>query len=445
MPKKKNSPKRISAISVEGYKSLGKEAKINLAPLTVLCGVNSSGKSSFFQPFLLLKQTQEAAFNPQGVLLNGPNIQFHEAKEILAELKKGQRAKKLKVGFYFSDGTSIKNLYGKTKESSFDLLQTDTVVNGERTVIGLTSSKETLNNFFKKSLEDRDLARFLKTNNLEPHIEKKRGFFDIIHIISLKKRGGKTKGGIAVGLGEYSEAVHLARRFIDFLHVPGIRGNPERNYRFTATKGRYVGRFEDYTASIVFQWKHSSDSTDKNKLKELKRLLKKLELTTSINAQRISDVYVALEVGVLPVAKNSKLSPINIADVGFGVSQVLPILVALIEAKKEQVVYIEQPELHLHPRAQSVLAEILVEFAQKGRVVVIETHSSIMLRKMQSLIAQKKLSKDDVSFNWFNMGEDGISQVQAADLDNKGRYGDWPQDFDDVYLDVESEFIRYAG
>ena len=69
----------------------------------------------------------------------------------------------------------------------------------------------------------------------------------------------------------------------------------------------------------------------------------------------------------------------NIADVGFGVSQVLPVLVALRAADRGRLVYLEEPEIDLHPRAQTKLADILADAAKRGVRVVAETHSTLLL------------------------------------------------------------------
>jgi predicted ATPase len=70
----------ITSISVAGYKSLAKEQTIEIRPLTILAGANSSGKSSIMQPLLLLKQTLDAQYDPGPLLLDGPNVNFTSAE-----------------------------------------------------------------------------------------------------------------------------------------------------------------------------------------------------------------------------------------------------------------------------------------------------------------------------------------------------------------------------
>ena len=77
----KNEDQGFTALSVSGFKSLRKESRIEIRPLTILAGANSSGKSSMMQPLLLLKQTLEASYDPGLLLLNGPNAKFTSVNE----------------------------------------------------------------------------------------------------------------------------------------------------------------------------------------------------------------------------------------------------------------------------------------------------------------------------------------------------------------------------
>src|SRR5229473_1712071 len=80
----------ITRITVGGFKSIVQEQSIEIKPLTILAGANSSGKSSIMQPLLLLKQTLEAAYDPGALLLNGPNVKFTSADQLLCRGVKGE-------------------------------------------------------------------------------------------------------------------------------------------------------------------------------------------------------------------------------------------------------------------------------------------------------------------------------------------------------------------
>ena len=227
----------------------------------------------------------------------------------------------------------------------------------------------------------------------------------------------------------------------NLIHLPGLRGNPERNYSVAAVGATFPGTFENYTASIIAEWAEQDDS----KLEALREDLRRLKLTSTVSAERINDAQVELQVGLsLELPEGQKYADmVNIADVGFGMSQVLPVVVALHVAQPGQIVYIEQPELHLHPRAQFAMAEVLAGAARRGVRVVAETHSSLILMGVQTLIAESELDPELVKLHWFSR-ENGSTRVTPADLDTAGRFGDWPVDFDDVSLEAQNRYLNAA-
>lgn len=224
----------------------------------------------------------------------------------------------------------------------------------------------------------------------------------------------------------------------NLIHVPGVRGNPQRAYQTSAVERVFPGTFENYIASIIQNWQSKKDK----QLLQLTRNLSRLGLTKKIQANSLNEAEVELQVG-RSLASGSK-EMVSIADVGFGVSQILPVLVALLVAKPEQLVYIEQPEIHLHPRAQVALAEILIDAANRGVRVVIETHSELLLLAIQSLVSENKIRPDQVRLHWFTRLENGASKITSAELDETGAFGDWPEDFGEVSLGLHDRYLSAA-
>lgn len=163
-----------------------------------------------------------------------------------------------------------------------------------------------------------------------------------------------------------------------------------------------------------------------------------------VKAHRVDATRIELLVGLLPTSPDEK-DLVNITDVGSGVSQVLPILVALLIAEEGQLVYLEEPEAHLHPRAQTALAEVIADAAKRGVRVVLETHSSLLLLGVQTLVAEGKLAPELVKLHWFERDpESGITKITSADLDERGAFGEWPEDFADVELKADRRYLDAA-
>ena len=237
--------------------------------------------------------------------------------------------------------------------------------------------------------------------------------------------------------GFYSVTYKLASNISDIIHLPRLRANPERAYKLAYPHPWYPGTFENYAANLIHEWQQTKDE----RLKTLTDALHILGLTGKVSAKRIGDISIQLQVGRLLHDRVGETDMVSVADMGFGVSQVLPVLVALIAANPGQLVYLEQPELHLHPRAQVALAQVLADAAKRGVRVVVETHSSLLLLGIQTLVAEGGLSPELVKLHWFTRQEDGVTEVDSVDLDEAGTYGDWPVDFDDVDLGTQSRYL----
>ena len=112
----------ITEIVVSGYKSIRDEVSLQITPLTLLAGANSSGKSSFMQPILLLKQTLEASYDPGALLLNGPIVRFTSVDDLFWHAYGYPRASSIKVGIRYTDGPLYTMVYGKQKNKAMDII-----------------------------------------------------------------------------------------------------------------------------------------------------------------------------------------------------------------------------------------------------------------------------------------------------------------------------------
>ncbi len=426
----------ITRISVKGFKSLAEECSIEVRPLTILAGANSSGKSSIMQPLLMMKQTLEATYDPGPLLLDGPNVRFTSADQFLTKFD-GKTTNK------FSVGVELKNLISFEETFIRKLLS-------EIDVSDISYKNEYGNAILRPIMTNNDMsAAFLMArpsgwtrtyfkNELNAAINNKKPML----IVEQNRFFLELK--LIIGDDEY--ATHLNRSFsnaiLNLIHLPALRGNPERNYKKTSIGPRFPGTFEIYAASIIHNWQANRDPH----LHALGAALEVLGLTWKVGARPIDDVSFEVMVGRLIHKKiDDSNDMVSIADVGFGLSQTLPVLVALLAAEPGQLVYIEQPEIHLHPKAQMAMAQILADAANRGVRVVAETHSSMLLLGVQSLVAEGKLSPDKVKLHWFKRRpEDGVTEVSSADLDKAGAFGDWPEDFSSAEMDADIRYIHAA-
>jgi hypothetical protein len=425
----------LSRITVVGFKSIGPERSIEIRPLTLLAGANSSGKSSMMQPLLLLKQTLEAPYDPGALLLDGPNVRFTNFEQML--FRSGHRSSSdgFSVGLDVEGGPSVSVRFRRGHKVPVDvqIMRVDT---GE----GLFELRQGISEFDPKSWSSsafREYAKALRQEgfDVKTQIVRHRCFLGK-YILKIGKSHEETR---TIGEGF---TVSAARALDDTIHLPALRGKPERTYPASAAGPRYLGTFENYVASIIVR----ATDDDPDLLSRICDDLLALGLTWKVTASAIGDTQVELRVGRLPTKPNrgGTHDLVNIADVGFGVSQTLPVVVALAVAQPGQLVYIEQPEIHLHPRAQVAMARLLANAANRGVRVVAETHSSLVLLGVQSLVAEGLLPPEKVKLHWFQRNKDGATEIRSADLDNAGAYGDWPEDFVTTEMAEQRRYARAA-
>lgn len=432
----------VTSVTVRGYKSIAAEQTIEVRPLTVLAGANSSGKSSIIQPLLLLKQTLEASYDPGALLLDGPNVRFTSVDQLMSRCGHDGNGHCFSVGIGIGSSADLSLLFEKVPGKGLGVKEMTYGGPKQKVVLREGMTQEQIAGIIPKSL--RGLAEALAKggeSRAEWAVIRDRFFLALV----IRSEGKRIAAHLPFG-SQFPFGINPGGR-VDpqvrgIIHLPGLRGNPRRSYPKTAVGSTFPGVFQDYTASVIARWQES----DKAKLRLLGKDLERLGLTWKVAAKHIDDTQVELQVGRLTHASvGGGWDLVNIADVGFGVSQALPVVVALHVAEPGQLVYLEQPEIHLHPKAQDALAQVLADAAARGVRVVAETHSALLLLGIQSLVARGKLAPTLVKLHWFRRQADGCTEVKSADLDADGSFGDWPEDFGDTELNAEKRYLDAAA
>lgn len=419
----------VRRIRLRGFKSYRDWQQAELRPLTVLAGANSSGKSSFMQPLLLLKQTLEARFDPGPLKLDGPNVAFSHCDQLLWRgIGKKETARSFEIELELEDARS--GIMEFERDSpSFKVASTTYAMAGRRV---------TLTPHMRAQQAERDLLAMIPSElSNQWRITPRTGALSIQRRGFLLELARSAHNVIAwpFSLPGWSPAYELHRT----LHLPGLRGNPARTYRVAGVQHLSPGLFQDYVASILMEL----DATSRG---DLESALQDLGLTWKVDVRQLDANNLEIRVGRMPHSQRGGAHDlVNIADAGFGLSQSLPILVALVIAKPRQLVFIEQPEIHLHPRAQIGLARMIVSaVANRGAQVVIETHSALLILALQRLVAERLLDKDSIVLHWFQRDRGGATRITTAHLDDAGAFGDWPADFADVELSLHAAYHEAA-
>ena len=222
-------------------------------------------------------------------------------------------------------------------------------------------------------------------------------------------------GATAVAL----EACRSLREFLDdIVYVGPLREYPERHYIFSGNLTGQVGKTGRQVADILFK--------DKRLLARVNEQLSNFDLGYEllVSGEHHTDVFSL----VLKDLKSGVKA--NILDVGFGISQVLPVIVQSM-LSRSKLVCIEQPEIHLHPRLQADLGSLLVECIHKpyDNRFLVETHSQHIVLRLQKLIRAGQLRPEEITVLYVDRSDAGAKCIELR-LDNDGDFIDeWPGGF----------------
>lgn len=435
MPSRKKPAKRargvpkIKELHVCGYKSIVDPLKLELRNLTVIAGSNSSGKSSALQPLLLLKQTIESSYETSALRLDGPLVKFSSSAEMFAKLNMRQQADEITIGIAI-DAMLIESKFNRDKSGAINLAST--TYNWPNNKVRLTSNLSH-RNLLEQIPDFSSLEKSNGSSKSELIVGKQRCF----HFVGLKNHYSKNES-FTLPIAPFVPFPAL-NAIAHAIYLPGLRGTPDRTYLITSDKMPFSGVFQNYIASILLHWQHNEPA----KLLAIGEDLKRLGLTAGLKVTKVSETHASITVNRLfnPPRNSKVFDEINIADVGLGVSQCLPVLVALHLAAPGQLVIIEQPEIHLHPKAQTVMANILVDAAKRGVIVVTETHSSMMCIAIQTLVAEKEILPKDVKFHWFWRDNKSHTKFESSDVDSFGATKNWPSDFGETELEAQARYL----
>lgn len=202
-----------------------------------------------------------------------------------------------------------------------------------------------------------------------------------------------------------------------------LRDNPSRIY--VLDKAKRYDMLDCFAGSdVVNALKSNAKIKD-----EVNRWLRKFGITAE--TRDVAEYYYFLEIcqGELTM---------NIADVGFGISQILPIVTQGYALKKNMLMIVEQPEIHLHPKMQADVADLLVDICKDNtggqKKIMVETHSEYLLRRIRRRISEGRIKAEDVAICSFQKDKTSlVSKVEVLDISKKGSFK-WPEEFMDDEL-----------
>ncbi|TKT94081.1 DUF3696 domain-containing protein [Dyadobacter frigoris] len=430
----------FKSLSLKNFKCF-EEVDVKFAPITLLTGANSSGKSSLINSLLAMFQTEQFPFNlsPNGDYVNMGSFekmvyQNDLTKDISLDLEiENQSVSGIDPHPVLKTKWKYNSINDLPKLNSIDcrfeeLYFVNTFWDLKLNTISDSSLKFNLDLRMDDIRNDEIRSWLEDIEGFKGSFEKRRNGHD--NHIRITKSFSSINGLLsAVRDRKFIFNESFNRQFDGslFNYIGSFRRPPERsNVRKSKALNRIETDGEGYLDQII-EWKE----TNTEKFDELNKIITELELLESVGSFTKDGTF---EISV-KVKKNSNEA--NLADVGFGVSQFLPIIVADLQLPDNSCLAISQPEIHLHPKIQASLGDHLQnQIRSKNKQYIIETHSEYLLNRIRLLLVKGDLKPQDVKVYYFE--NDGIkSTVHDIEFATDGQIKNAPDGFFDTYgIDV---------
>lgn len=407
-------------LKLDNFKIWKSTGPMRLAPVTLLLGTNSSGKSSLIQSLLLIRQTVRGddpnldlnLGNPDG----GDSVTLGQFRDVLCRHGDGAR-----IGIEFrwsesgaaADSTLFNARYRAGSAGSAELDSLRLGRDGQ----GFSVLRR------KPGIYRLQLADERRSHGQSAEFRPQRSF--ALAPAALARLGAAAERIRDVGPALLDELGRI-------IYLGPVRRLAQRDYvwrgRMPATIGDDGAKAVDAliasgVAALAAKRRGKPLPAEAALIADTGAWLKRMDLADALSVRPLggSTRY------ELIVERQGELT--NLKDVGVGVSQVLPVIVAALYAAPGHIVLIEEPESHLHPLAESLLAELFARVSRERRVQFIaETHSEHLFRRMQTLMARQQIKHDQVAM-YFVERDGPAAKLRQLAPNEFGAITNWPEKF----------------
>lgn len=355
-----------------------------LRPLTLLSGTNASGKSSVLQALVLLHQTIREHEWSLRLMLNGEAVQLGTVSDVVDKVH-GRRSCEI----------------GLVDEA----ISYQWTFTGERSEMSMAVERVAVDG------DERDFPpqlHYLLPPNTAPS---------------------------------------LSTRLRDLTYLTAERIGPREMYKMHDLQvAPVVGPSGEHAVSVLYAKRDEhvhdalalSDASSKSLLQQVEARMRTFFPDCRLEVAPVPQAN-AVTLGLRTSDDTDFHRPIH---AGFGITQILPIVVAALAASREELLLIENPEVHLHPAGQARMGQFLAEVAQAGVQVILETHSDHILNGIRRAVKAGRLPAEQVSIHFFQSREAHGSQVMSPVLDGTGNIDAWPEGFFDQF---DKDMDHFAG
>lgn len=358
----------LKKIVLDNYKCFMHQ-EIDLAPLTVLSGLNSTGKSSVLNALLLIRQSNLARYEHEAMdlHLNGKYLNAGIGLDVLCE---------------YSNSDNV----GITLESESGIFQDE----------------------WKANVSESVLAH---------------------------------QGDSQINIGGPLFVLENKDKWLDFSYISADRLGPRRSYEMSSVDlaqkptvgedGRFAAEYLELVgndALPIHALTFSEDLPDTVQ-NQLNGWMGGVSPGVHVVPTLFKDIR-KVKLGYRYEQSAGLSREYNAMDVGFGLTHVLPILLAVLTAKPGSLLLIENPEGYLHPIGQTELGKLFARAAQNGVQILVETHSDYIINGIRMAAKSKDIDSGNVLVQFFSNSVTGDgSAMDTLRIDDNGKLNEWPDDF----------------
>lgn len=360
--------------------------KLPLADLTLLSGSNASGKSSIMQALVLLHQTMREHEWSTRLVLNGDSLKLGTVADVVDKVH-GRRNIEIAL---IADGEFFRWCFsGERSDMSFAV---------DRVEVGSIAN------------ETPSLLQYLL-----PHVEE----------------------------GSVSGLAHSLR---SLSYITAERIGPREFYPLEDQQiATVVGPAGEHAVSLLHLGRDEKvldglalEDVPATRLRQVEARMRVFFPGCGLAVEQVPRVN-AVTLGLRTSDDTDFHRPIH---VGFGLTQVLPIVVAALSANKGELLLIENPEVHLHPAGQALMGQFLADVARAGVQVIVETHSDHILNGIRRAVRSQRLNPEQVALHFFRPRIADEAQAISPQLDKSGNIDVWPEGFFDQF---DKDMNHFAG
>ena len=460
-------------IGLRNFKAFGDKLQMaHLSKINLIYGPNSGGKTSLLQALLLLKQSRN---DPYGINYSvrepisklRPRGEYVDLGSFSALLHKHDLDRELEISLSYRG-------YGHTSEGRVVFVEpiqaamrfSPNQVDAPSDIVGvkyriLHGDKKLLEGQWDSGTSSNGYVVTKSLSMMETEIPTE--LVDISHMGFLPYpylAGFVPEGGVnwaeASSRNEVIELVRVLEEksepenlrllrtlssdrsydavFDSITYLGPLRSYPERVYSVTRRTRRSTGVRGEFMPDFLYATPATIDRVNE--------WFERFEIPYKLSVNTFGDPELAGEYVALALVDKHTNTKMTLADVGFGINQLLPVIVeglaaplpgrAFILRPYNTILCVEQPEIHLHPRLQAGIADLMIEtsLVNRGKQWVVETHSELLIRRIQRRIGEGKLDPSDVSVIYVDPQGDEGSKIQMLRIDEDGEFiDDWPKGF----------------